>query len=115
MTDQNFNCLTDTDYYPYGGIAYSGDCPGDSNHYKFNAKEQDEESGNYYYGGTRPANPCGLSRLGGHTAEDQRARSGLGGGAGSLPAVGQQVIELVVGMGADTREQVAKVGERFDV
>jgi hypothetical protein len=32
-----------------------------------------------------------------------------------LPAVGKEVVELVVGMGTDSREQVTEVGERFDV
>jgi hypothetical protein len=35
----------------------------------------------------------------------------LGGGLGGLPAVRKQLIEPVVGVGADTREQVAKIGE----
>jgi hypothetical protein len=33
----------------------------------------------------------------------------------SLPTVGEQVIELVVWVGADAGEQVAEVGEGFDV
>jgi RHS repeat-associated protein len=38
----------DTDYYPFGGIAYQNG-PGDSNHYKFTGKERDSETGNDYF------------------------------------------------------------------
>src|ERR1039457_5570708 len=39
----------------------------------------------------------------------------LGGGVGSLPTVGEQIIEFLMWMGAEAREQVADVGEGFDV
>ena len=39
----------------------------------------------------------------------------LEGRAGGMPAVGKEVIEMVVRMSADTCEQVAKIGERLDM
>jgi len=43
ITDASGNIQEQTDYYPYGGIAYSNG--GDPNHYKFTGKERDAESG----------------------------------------------------------------------
>jgi RHS repeat-associated protein len=55
ITDTNGNIEDQTDYFPYGGVAYSSGA--DSNHYKFTGKERDTESGldNFearYYGST---------------------------------------------------------------
>jgi RHS repeat-associated protein len=44
ITDAYFHAVEDTDFYPYGGIAYNGGT-GDSNHYKFTGKERDSETG----------------------------------------------------------------------
>jgi RHS repeat-associated protein len=43
ITDAVGNVDEQTDYYPYGGIAYSSGS--DPNHYKFTGKERDSESG----------------------------------------------------------------------
>jgi RHS repeat-associated protein len=43
ITDSNGNIQQQTDYYPYGGIAYSSG--NDPNRYKFTGKERDSESG----------------------------------------------------------------------
>ena len=43
ITDALGNVELQTDYYPYGGIAYSSGS--DSNHYMFTGKERDSESG----------------------------------------------------------------------
>jgi RHS repeat-associated protein len=43
ITDSSGNIQQQTDYYPYGGIAYNAGA--DANRYKFTAKERDAESG----------------------------------------------------------------------
>jgi RHS repeat-associated protein len=43
ITDSSGNVQQQTDYYPYGGIAYSSGV--DTNRYKFTGKERDAESG----------------------------------------------------------------------
>jgi RHS repeat-associated protein len=43
ITDSSGNVQQQTDYYPYGGIAYSSGA--DTNRYKFTGKERDTESG----------------------------------------------------------------------
>src|SRR5208283_5817975 len=48
ITDAFGNIQEETDYYPYGGIAYSSGS--DPNHYKFTGKERDSESGLDYFG-----------------------------------------------------------------
>jgi RHS repeat-associated protein len=48
ITDSSGNVQEQSDYYPYGGIAYSSGA--DANHYKFTGKEHDAESGNDYFG-----------------------------------------------------------------
>jgi RHS repeat-associated protein len=50
VMDETFaTALEDTDYYPYGGIAYqAGD--GDINHFLFTGKERDQETGLDYFG-----------------------------------------------------------------
>jgi len=51
------NVQQQTDYYPYGGIAYSSGV--DTNRYKFNGKERDAESGLDNFGARYFASPIG--------------------------------------------------------
>lgn len=57
ITDAIGNIVDQTDYYPYGGVAYSSG--GDPNHYKFTGKERDTESGLDEFGARYYASPLG--------------------------------------------------------
>jgi RHS repeat-associated protein len=57
ITDSNGNIQQQTDYYPYGGIAYSSG--NDPNRYKFTGKERDSESGLDYFGARHYASTVG--------------------------------------------------------
>ena len=53
VTDETFNKVQDTDYYPYGReVILSGSIQNgaDSNHYKFTGKKRDAETGLDYFG-----------------------------------------------------------------
>ena len=59
VMDETFsNVLEDTDYYPYGGIAYQSGS-GDLNHFLFTGKERDSETGNDYFGARYYSNNLG--------------------------------------------------------
>jgi len=57
ITDDQGNVQQQTDYYPYGGIAFSSG--GDSNRYKFTGKERDSESGLDNFGARYNASTMG--------------------------------------------------------
>ncbi len=57
ITDSNGNVQEQTDFYPFGGIAYTSG--GDPNHYKFTGKERDSESGLDNFGARYNASSLG--------------------------------------------------------
>jgi RHS repeat-associated protein len=57
ITDSSGNIQQQTDYYPYGGIAYNAGA--DANRYKFTGKERDTESGLDNFGARYDASSLG--------------------------------------------------------
>jgi RHS repeat-associated protein len=58
VTSATGNCEQDIDYYPYGGVV-ADHCPTVAQHYKFNGKERDAESGLDNFGNRYNASSIG--------------------------------------------------------